>query len=101
MEARTIGSSEAKVSKELKQLIAVAEQYPTLQANQSFLDLQRNLTEVEEHIQFARRYYNGAVRNLNILTETFPDSIIANFFQFRAAEFFEFESDPPDVNQTR
>jgi LemA protein len=73
----------------LKKLVAVAEAYPELQANASFLDLQRNLTEVEQHIQFARRFYNGSVRNLNIRVDSFPDSVIARAFGFAAAEFFD------------
>jgi len=73
------------------QLIALAEDYPDLKANQTFLDLQKNLTNVENHIQYARRYYNGAVRNLNIRVDSFPDMLIARIFQFISAEFFDFD----------
>jgi len=90
-----IGEAERDVSTELRKLVAVAEAYPELQANASFLDLQRNLTEVEQHIQYARRFYNGSVRNLNIRVESFPDSIIASTFAFEPAKFFDFE---PDVS---
>lgn len=75
----------------MHQLIALAEDYPDLKANQSFMELQKNLTEVENHIQYARRYYNGAVRNLNIRVDSFPDMIIARTFRFIPAEFFDFD----------
>ncbi|MCH8263360.1 MAG: LemA family protein [Proteobacteria bacterium] len=71
--------------------IALAEDYPDLKANQSFLDLQKNLTDVENHIQYARRYYNGTVRNLNIRIDSLPDMLIARIFRFVPAEFFDFE----------
>jgi len=85
------GQIERQLSTKLHQLIALAENYPDLKANQSFLDLQKNLTDVENHIQYARRYYNGAVRNLNIRVDSFPDMIIARIFQFIPAEFFDFD----------
>jgi len=85
------GQIESQLSTKLHQLIALAENYPDLKANQSFLDLQKNLTDVENHIQYARRYYNGAVRNLNIRVDSFPDLIIARIFQFIPAEFFDFD----------
>jgi len=85
------GQIEGELSKKLHQLIALAENYPDLKANQSFLDLQINLTDVENHIQYARRYYNGAVRNLNIRVDSFPDMLIARFFRFIPAEFFDFD----------
>lgn len=86
-----VSATERGVSAELKKLVAVAEAYPELQANESFLDLQRNLTDVEQHIQFARRFYNGSVRNLNIRVDSFPDALIARAFGFQAAEFFDYE----------
>ena len=85
------GKIESQLSTKLHQLIALAEDYPDLKANQSFLDLQKNLTDVENHIQYARRYYNGAVRNLNIRVDSFPDLLIARFFRFIPAEFFDFD----------
>ena len=72
-------------------LMAVAEDYPDLRANENFLSLQTDLADIEDHIQLARRYYNGTVRNLNIQVESFPSNLIANFFSFRKAEFFEIE----------
>jgi LemA protein len=85
------GQIERELSTKLHQLIALAENYPDLKANQSFLDLQKNLTDVENHIQYARRYYNGAVRNLNIRVDSFPDLFIARTFRFIPAEFFDFD----------
>ncbi len=85
------GQIESQLSTKLHQLIAIAEDYPDLKANQSFLDLQNNLTDVENHIQYARRYYNGSVRNLNIRVDSFPDMLIAGLFQFIPAEFFDFD----------
>ena len=85
------GEVESQLGDKLHNLIAIAEDYPDLKANQSFLDLQKNLTEVEQHIQFARRYYNGAVRNLNIRIDSFPDMFVARWFRFRPAQFFDFD----------
>ena len=84
---------EGKIGKQLHNLIAIAEDYPDLKANQSFIDLQYNLTEIENQIQYARRYYNGAVRNLNIRIDSFPDLINARFFHYKKADFFEFNED--------
>ena len=85
------GEIEIELGKMIHQLVAIAEDYPDLKANQSFLDLQYNLSEVEKNIQYARRYYNGAVRNLNVRIESFPDMLIARFFRFRTAEYFDFD----------
>jgi len=85
------GQIEGELSAKLHQLIALAENYPELKANKDFLDMQKNLTDVENHIQYARRYYNGAVRNLNIRVDSFPDMLIARFFRFIPAEFFDFD----------
>ncbi len=82
---------EKDLGSKLHRLIAIAEDYPDLKANESFLDLQRNLTDVEQHIQYARRYYNGAVRNLNVRIQSFPDMFIARLFNFIPAEFFDFD----------
>jgi len=73
----------------LKSLFAVAENYPVLQANQNFLDLQNQLSQTEETIQQARRYYNGNVRDFNIKIETFPNNLIAGSLGFKKFEFFE------------
>lgn len=76
----------------LGRLLAVAEAYPDLKANSTFLDFQQALQGVEDEIQLARRYYNGAVRNLNVAVESFPSAIIANMFKFTKAEYFELEN---------
>ncbi len=81
--------SESGLSGELKNLFAVAENYPDLKASENFLNLQNQLAEIENQIQFARRYYNGAVRDYNIRIESFPSIIIAALFNFRKEEFFE------------
>jgi LemA protein len=73
----------------LKSLFAVSEAYPDLKANENFLELQRELSDTENKIQAARRFYNTNVRDLNIATETFPSNIIAKWFKFMKKEFFE------------
>ena len=92
---------EAGLGDRVRELIAVAEAYPDLKASGQYLDLLRQLTEVENHIQYARRYYNGSVRNLNVRIDSFPDLLIARLFRFQQAEFFELESameaNPPEA----
>lgn len=73
----------------LKSLFAVAEAYPDLKANQNFLSLQQELSDTENKIQAARRFYNGNVRDLNIALDSFPQNIIGNMFGFKKQEFFE------------
>tara|TARA_Y100000588_G_C14244250_1_gene920745 strand:+ start:662 stop:1126 length:465 start_codon:yes stop_codon:yes gene_type:complete len=82
---------ESSLSGSLMNLFAVAENYPELKANENFLDLQKQLQEIEDEIQMARRYYNGTVRNNNVLVESFPSNIIANSFHFSKFDFFEIE----------
>lgn len=81
--------AESDLSGVLKNLFIVAENYPDLKASQNFLDLQNQLVEIEDQLQFARRYYNGAVRNYNIRVESFPSNIIAGIFDFKQENFFE------------
>jgi LemA protein len=69
-------------------LLLLAEAYPDLKANQNFLELQNELVAVEDHLQYARRFYNGSVRILNTRRETVPDVIIARLFSFSPGEFF-------------
>jgi LemA protein len=83
--------AENALTQALKGLFALAEAYPDLKANQNFLDLQKHLTEIEDQIQLARRYYNGTVRNFNIQIESFPSNLVAQIFNFKQAEFFEIE----------
>jgi LemA protein len=77
------------MSAALGKLFAVAEAYPELKADANFRDLQEKLAGVEDEIQMSRRYYNGTVRNFNTMIESFPSNIVANFFKFMKAEFFE------------
>ncbi len=84
-------AAEGAMSRALGALFAVAENYPDLKANQNFLELQKALSDIEEQLQLARRYYNGTVRDLNILIESFPSNIFASFFGFRKATFFHIE----------
>ncbi len=77
------------LSTALKSLFAVSENYPDLKASENFLELQRELSDTENKIQAARRFYNGNVRDLNIKTETFPSNIIAKNFGFAKMDFFE------------
>lgn len=87
-------SLENELSQSLFSIFALAEDYPDLKTNQSYLDLQSQISEVERDIQFARRYYNGAVNNLNTRIETFPDLIVARLLNFRPADYFELEETP-------
>ncbi len=72
----------------LHHLMVLAEDYPDLKASENFLALQEDLTEIEDYLQYSRRFYNGAVRILNTRIESFPHLLIAKFFGFRKAEFF-------------
>jgi LemA protein len=81
----------------LKSLFAVAEAYPELKANANFLQLQSQLQELENNIEYARRYYNSVVRDYNILIESFPSNIIASQFSFKKEELFQLEA--PEVER--
>jgi LemA protein len=90
----------------LRQLFAVAENYPQLKANQNFLALQQELSNTEDRLQTARRFYNANVRDFNRRVQSFPSNFIANMFHFQVAEFFEVpdairEAGPPQVNFTQ
>jgi LemA protein len=82
-------TAERALSGALGRLMAVAEAYPQLKADKNFLDLQAQLSEVEDQIQMARRYYNGTVRNLNISIQSFPEIILARALGFKEEPFFE------------
>lgn len=84
---------EGALSQALGRLFALAEDYPDLKASQNFSNLHQSLDEIEDAIQMARRYYNGAVRNLNVAVESFPSNLIAGQFRFEKAEYFEIEDD--------
>lgn len=77
------------ITSALGRLFAVAENYPNLKANQNFLQLQTDLTDTEDKIQAARRFYNGTVRDYNTKVETVPSNIIASIFGFTKRAFFE------------
>lgn len=87
------GKAENVLTGTLKSLFAISENYPQLRANENFLELQRELTDTEDKIQAARRFYNGNVRDLNIKVETFPSNIVAGMFKFLKMEFFELEEE--------
>jgi LemA protein len=71
----------------LGRLFAIAEAYPELKADANFRDLQDKLSSIEDEIQLSRRYYNGSVRNLNTMIESFPSNLVANFFRFTKVDF--------------
>jgi len=83
--------AENTLSGSLRQLLAVAEAYPDLKANSSYLDLQQQISTAEEQIQYARRYYNGTVRELNVLVQSFPSNIVAQLFGYTVMDYFEIE----------
>jgi LemA protein len=83
------GAAENVLGQALRSLFAVAEAYPDLKANQSFLALQDELSKTEEKIAFARQFYNDTVMKYNTLRETFPTSAIAGMFGFGPQEYFE------------
>jgi LemA protein len=96
------GEAENMLSGALKNLFAVAEAYPDLKANQNFLNLQNELSDTENKIQAARRFYNGNVMSLNTKVDSFPSNIIAGFFKISKMDFFELENEearePVSVN---
>ncbi len=77
----------------LGRLMAIAEQYPNLKANENFLELQNEITDTENKIQAARRFYNGVVRDMNTMVMSFPTNILANMFGFGKKEFFNLDED--------
>ena len=95
------GEAERALAGSVRQLVALAEAYPELKAGASFLELQRNLTEIEDQVQNARRYYNAVVRDLNTRIAQFPANLVAGPMGFRPREFFglsdESEQAPPSI----
>lgn len=87
------GESEKTVASGVQKLIALVESYPDLKASENFLDLQKQLADTENQIQYSRRYYNGAVNLYNNRLQRFPDLLIAGLFAFKPAEFFQLEDD--------
>jgi len=94
IEAATVhdqGTAESSLTAALRQLFALAEAYPDLKANINFLELKKQLSEIEDAIQGARRYYNAVVRDYNTKVDSFPDMAIARLFSFSTREYFELE----------
>jgi len=85
------GATEQAITAAIGRVMAVAEAYPQLRASENFQSLQRDLADIEDQIQLARRYYNGAVRDLNVMIEQFPSNLIASSFAFARAPFFQIE----------
>lgn len=83
------GAAEQALARPVGRLVALAENYPDLKANENFLGLQRELAETEDKIEMARRFYNGAVRELNTLVHSIPSNLVAGVFGFREEPFFE------------
>ena len=79
----------ARLSAALGKLFALSENYPDLKASANFLGLQQQLSDLENELQMARRYYNGTVRNMNVLVQSFPSNLIAGAFGFTLRDFFE------------
>lgn len=96
MGAKTTGEhakAENMLTDTLKSLFAVAEAYPELKANTNFLELQRELSDTENKVQSARRFYNGNVRDYNTFIQSFPSNFIAEAFGFISREFFNLENE--------
>ena len=85
--------AENALSQTLKSIFALAESYPNLKANENFLELQRELTDTEDKIQAARRFYNGNVRDFNTKLQVFPTNMMASMMGFKEREFFGIEDE--------
>lgn len=88
---QAMAGAESALTGALSRLLAVAEAYPDLKASQNFSELQRELSDTENKIQAARRFYNGNVRDLSIALQAFPSNIVGNMFNFKEREYFELE----------
>lgn len=84
-----LGEIEASLQGELGRLLALQEAYPDLKASSNFLQLQRDMVEIEDHLQYARRFYNGAVRDFNNAVQRVPDVLVARNFGFDIEEFYQ------------
>lgn len=89
-------AAENQLSQTIRSLFAVAENYPELKANQNFLSLQSDLTDTEDKIQAARRFYNGNVRDYNTKLQTFPQNLFASMLGFTARTFFDIDEKGPE-----
>jgi len=88
-----MAGAESALTQSLGKLLAVAEAYPDLKANQNFSELQTELTDTENKIQAARRFYNGNVRDLKIALKSFPSNVVGNMFKIQDEEYFELDED--------
>jgi LemA protein len=88
---KAMAGAEAALGGAIGNLLAIAEAYPDLKASQNFSELQTELTDTENKIQAARRFYNGNVRDLGIALQSFPSNVIGNLFKFKEREYFELE----------
>jgi len=88
---KAMAGAETALTQSLGKLLAVAESYPDLKANENFVELQRELTDTENKIQAARRFYNTTVMSYDTARETFPSNIVANMFKFAEREYFELD----------
>lgn len=84
-----LGRIESELEAALSRLFALKEAYPDLKASSNFLSLQQELVEIEDHLQYARRFYNGAVRDLNDAVQRVPDLLVARALGFSSAEFYQ------------
>ena len=83
--------TEAAITAAIGRVMAVAEAYPQLRASENFQSLQKDLSDIEDQIQLARRYYNGAVRDFNVMIEQFPSNLVAGWGAFKPAPFFQID----------
>jgi LemA protein len=83
--------TETAITAAIGRVMAVAEAYPQLRASENFQSLQKDLADVEDQIQLARRYYNGAVRDFNVMIEQFPSNLVATWGSFKPAPFFQID----------
>jgi len=90
--------AESRLSGDLAQVLMLAEDYPDLKANTTFQQLMEQLVEVENQIQYARRFYNGAVRDFRNQTQMFPGNLVAGLFKFEALPFFELSTPTEGIN---
>jgi LemA protein len=94
-----LGQVEAALEQALGRLLALKEAYPDLKANQNFLELQRELVEIEDHLQYARRFYNGAVRDYNTTLEQVPDLLIGRTFRFTPGAFYQADQEAREASR--
>lgn len=93
---KAFAGAQSGLSGALGKLLAVAEAYPDLKANENFLELQKEITDTEDKIQAARRFYNGVVRDINTMILSFPTNILAGMFGFSKKEFFDLDDSPEE-----